>query len=95
MWQCDGCHAPGESAKERHRCTEGCDFDYCEKCLEDSKKEIGDAIKTPVFAILDIKNKAYYRPLESFEEVNQTNLLKTMEDSKAGKLTKMTLASNA
>merc|ERR1712130_465775 len=31
-WICDGCKAKGEFSKGRYRCTEGCDFDFCDKC---------------------------------------------------------------
>lgn len=30
-WGCDGCNQGGRAVK-RFRCTEGCDFDYCEEC---------------------------------------------------------------
>jgi len=31
-WGCDGCNRGGRPAVKRFRCTEGCDFDYCEEC---------------------------------------------------------------
>merc|ERR1711971_670032 len=32
-WGCDGCGQSGEG-KDRYRCTQGCDFDFCGECNE-------------------------------------------------------------
>lgn len=57
-WGCDGCGQDG-TGKERYRCAEGCDFDFCGDCHAISGKA---SEKQPVqMVILDIPSDgAYY-----------------------------------
>lgn len=59
-WGCDGCGQDGRG-KERYRCEEGCDFDFCGDCHTTAYSGT-EAEKTPVqMVIVDIpSNGAYY-----------------------------------
>jgi hypothetical protein len=36
-WNCDGCRKSGTREMGRFRCTDGCDFDLCGKCMNDTE----------------------------------------------------------
>jgi len=48
-WGCDGCSSSGTADGKRFRCTEGCDFDYCESC--NSKAGTGPAMPPKLMLI--------------------------------------------
>lgn len=58
-WGCDGCNKPGHACKERFRCTEGCDFDFCEVCNEKAGATLESKPATAVLLNLD-DDGAYY-----------------------------------
>ena len=87
-WYCDGCDGGGPDFL-RHQCAEGCDFDYCEACLAKSIETLPEEMKAPVMIMLDFgKSKAYYKPAEGFETVNEENLISFMEAYTNGNLKK-------
>lgn len=52
-WCCDGCGGSGEG-KERYRCTQGCDWDYCGDCYA---KMGSGASHPPKLMLFDIPDK--------------------------------------
>ena len=57
-WGCDGCGQSGQG-KERYRCTQGCDFDFCGDC--NAKAGCTAEKLAPQLALLDIPSDgAYY-----------------------------------
>lgn len=88
-WGCDGCGSSGRG-KERFRCTDGCDFDFCGACKEASEKDGGAGeAAAPVMAILDLGDEgAFYLPAEGKRTVTAENLAAFVDDFAAKKLTK-------
>merc|ERR1712162_71645 len=72
-WGCDGCGQSGEG-KDRYRCLEGCDFDFCGEC---NAKAVAGNTKTmqPKLMLVDIPdNGGYYEGPEG--EVTTASLQK-------------------
>merc|ERR1719195_1012183 len=74
-WGCDGCGQSGEG-KDRYRCTQGCDFDYCGEC----NAKIGStAVLPPRLMLLDIPdNGGYYAGPEG--EISAATVEKLIAD---------------
>merc|ERR1712118_422308 len=54
-WGCDGCGCSGEG-KERWRCTQGCDFDFCGDCYAKVMAPAEEAkASPPKLMIVDIQ----------------------------------------
>ena len=90
-WVCDGCEKE-KIEGGRYQCSEGCDFDYCEVCLANSKETLPQEMKDPVMIMLDFgKSKAYFTPARGFEAVNEENLIAFMDAYAKGNLEKKTV----
>lgn len=82
-WGCDGCSKPGPKCKGRNRCAQGCDFDFCDECVEKSK---GDQANRPVaMIILDLKSKGAFYSF-SGSSVDKAAISKFIQDFKKGDL---------
>jgi len=58
-WGCDGCGQSGQG-KERWRCSQGCDFDFCGDCY--NKSQQAPVAANPRLALIDIPdNGGYYQ----------------------------------
>ena len=89
-WGCDGCGCSGEG-KDRYRCTEGCDFDYCGACHTKSTENKGDG-DVPCMIIIDLDDSgAFYPCPKDLSEVTKDNVLAFMRGLKDGTLKKMNL----
>jgi nucleoredoxin len=84
-WGCDGCEKGGENASGRFRCTEGCDFDYCDECHEKSNQKSDP--RPPALVILNLKDKGKYYKIEPLEKVDATSIRAFMKDFAEKKLT--------
>jgi len=74
-WGCDGCGQSG-AGKDRYRCTQGCDFDFCGDCME---KAGGNQIMEPKLMILDIPDEGgFYEGAEG--TVTTASVQKLVED---------------
>ena len=85
-WNCDGCGGGGQG--KRFRCTEGCDFDYCNECNEKAAKKATSVVTVaaPDMVILDLGNGSFVKPEEGKSEVTEANICSFMESFKLGKL---------
>jgi len=75
-WFCDGCGIGGQEKEElqRYRCAEGCDFDYCSECIDNSKKDLSEENKAPIMAILNYLNEEFFFPREEYKSFSKENL---------------------
>jgi len=82
-WGCDGCGQSG-AGKERWRCAQGCDFDFCGECNE--KANAGGAKSlAPKLMILDIPDQGgYYEGPEG--EITADSVKKLVDDYSAKSL---------
>lgn len=88
-WGCDGCGKSGEEAAERHKCLEGCNFDYCGACNTAAGEEPAAEAKGPAMLLLNLGDEgAYYRPEEGKKAVNATNITAFLAAFENGSLTK-------
>jgi len=56
-WGCDGCGCSG-AGKERYRCTQGCDWDFCGECNAKAGEKVAKPPKLMLFDIPD--NGGFY-----------------------------------
>merc|ERR1712110_287836 len=66
-WGCDGCQASGEG-KERYRCTQGCDFDFCGECNAKAGAEV--KASPPQLILIDIPDNGGFYEGPSGEATN-------------------------
>jgi len=88
-WGCDGCGKSGSTATKRFRCTQGCDFDYCEECNE---KSCGccDVVAPPRLILMNIPDDGAY--FTSPEGTITKEIVETfVADFSAGKLERQQL----
>lgn len=83
-WVCDGCGGSEGPGKDRHRCTKGCDFDFCSECNAKSAEK--PEKMAPRVAILDVSSDgAYYLAAEEMS-VGTAEIEQFVDDFVAGKL---------
>jgi nucleoredoxin len=81
-WGCDGCGCSGEG-KQRFRCMNDCDFDFCECCNEKSKLSAPE--QAPRLMLLDIPDEgAFYEGPEG--EITEEAVAKFVADYQAKNL---------
>jgi len=86
-WGCDGCGKSGEG-KERYRCTQGCDFDFCGEC--NAKAGAEAKALPPKLMIVDIPDKgAFYEGPSG--DVTTAVVKKFVDDYLAKSLTRQQL----
>jgi len=86
-WGCDGCGCSGEG-KQRWRCVNGCDFDFCGDCNEKSNLPAPDL--APRLMLLDIPDEgAFYEGPEG--EITEEAVGKFVADYLAKSLTRKQL----
>jgi len=72
-WGCDGCGSRGTAP--RWTCPEGCDFDYCQSCVDAVGTEVDAKITEPSMAILNLSDQgAVYKPAVGGEQVTEANI---------------------
>jgi hypothetical protein len=87
QWFCDGCSGDGaELVGIRNSCDQGCDFDYCDGCVEKTNEPVGESLKIPQMVLYDSWG-SYYEPGKTFGDVTRGNILKFIEDYETGELT--------
>lgn len=86
-WGCDGCGQSG-GGKDRYRCSQGCDFDFCGECNE----KAGATTRIPPrLMIVDIPdNGGYYEGPEG--DVNEASVRQLIQDYKDQKLERKQLS---
>lgn len=57
-WGCDGCGKSGQGCKKRLRCSQGCDFDFCDEC--DAKSKEKQDSRAPVLVLLNFSKGGHY-----------------------------------
>jgi len=86
-WYCDGCRC-GSDGKERYRCTQGCDFDFCGEC--NAKAGESAPALAPKLVLLDIPdNGGFYSGPEG--EISTDVVRKFLADHSAKALTRQQL----
>jgi len=88
-WVCDGCNCPGASASKRYRCTQGCDFDLCDKCHAKTEKK--QEVLPAKLMLLDIPSDGAFYDGPS-GEISVVVLEKLLSDYKAGSLERKQLS---
>lgn len=88
-WGCDGCNQDGEG-KKRFRCTQGCDFDYCEECKEKAYAGVTPSLAVRIVLVDIPADGAFYVSPEG--PITQTSVTKFISDYKAGSLDRKQLA---
>jgi hypothetical protein len=87
QWFCDGCSGDGaELLGTRNSCDQGCDFDYCDGCVEKTNEPVGESLKIPRMVLYDSCG-SYCEPGKTFGDVTRGNILKFIEDYETGELT--------
>jgi len=82
-WGCDGCNCSGESASKRWRCSQGCDFDFCDECYKKSQEK---QVPLPAqLMLVDIPSGGVFYDGPS-GEISVAALEKHLSDYKAGSL---------
>jgi len=87
-WGCDGCGCSG-GGKQRFRCAQGCDFDFCGEC--NAKSGESSPALAPTVILLDIPdNGGFYAGPEG--EISADVVRKFLADYSAKALTRQQLA---
>jgi nucleoredoxin len=82
-WYCDGCGCGGEG-KDRYRCSQGCDFDYCGECnAKTSEKPLA---MPPRLALIDIPSDGAYYLAPEGAGLGTSEVEQFLADYEAGKL---------
>lgn len=89
-WVCDGCGGDG-SSKDRHRCTKGCDFDFCGDC--NKKASSGSTEKLPPrLVLIDIPSDGAYYVAPEHIPITTSEVEQFLSQYAAGKLERMQLS---
>lgn len=89
-WGCDGCGKSGEG-KERWRCTQGCDFDFCGDCQALAGRTVEKM--QPRMALLDIPDKGAYYVAGEGLSISTSTVQEFVDKYKAGALERKQLDS--
>jgi len=88
-WGCDGCGASGQG-KERYRCAQGCDFDFCGDC--NAKAGLKVEKMAPRLALLDIPSDGAYYLGDEAIAITTASVETFLADFSAGKLERKQLS---
>jgi nucleoredoxin len=75
-WGCDGCGRSGRECTKRYRCTQGCDFDFCDECNTAANKP-RDPV-APTVVLMDIPDQGgFYLP--ALSDITESSLRGMLE----------------
>jgi nucleoredoxin len=88
-WGCDGCNCSGASASKRYRCSQGCDFDFCDVCYMKSEEQ-QKALPAKLMLVDIPSDGAFYDGPSG--KISMAVLEKFLSDYKAGSLERKQLS---
>jgi len=90
-WGCDGCQQSG-AGKERYRCANGCDFDFCGECYAKAMSG-GEPVKMSArMAIVDIPSDGAYYLAEEGLSITSASVEEFVASFQAGTLERKQLS---